>query len=75
VHDFIKPHHDDRITVNTPHGTTVEHLGTRPSYVYQLAAFADHVEHSTPLPFGTADAVSNMTLIDAAYHAAGMEPR
>jgi predicted dehydrogenase len=75
VHDFIKPHHDDRITVNTPHGSTVERLGTRPSYVYQLAAFADHVEHGTPLPFGTADAVANMTLIDSAYRAAGMEPR
>ncbi len=75
VHDFIKPHHDDRITINTPRGSTVEHLGTRPSYVYQLAAFADHVEHGTPLPFGTADAVANMAMIDTAYRAAGMEPR
>jgi predicted dehydrogenase len=75
VHDFIKPHHDDRLTVNTPDGTTVERLGRRPSYVYQLAAFAEHVEHGTPLPFGTADAVANMALIDSAYRAAGMEPR
>jgi predicted dehydrogenase len=75
VHDFIKPHHDDRITVNTPRGSTVERLGTRPSYVYQLAAFAEHVEHGTPLPFGTADAVANMAMIDTAYRAAGMEPR
>lgn len=75
VHDFIKPHADDRLTVNTPQGTTVERLGTRPSYVYQLAAFADHVEHGTPLPFGTADAVANMAMIDTAYRAAGMEPR
>jgi predicted dehydrogenase len=75
VHDFIRPNHDDRLTVNTPQGTTVERLGTRPSYVYQLAAFADHVEHGTPLPFGTADAVANMAMIDTAYRAAGMEPR
>ena len=43
VHDFIKPSDDDRVTVRTPAGTTVEHLGTRPSYTYQLEAFAEHV--------------------------------
>ncbi|HEX7825467.1 MAG TPA: Gfo/Idh/MocA family oxidoreductase [Mycobacterium sp.] len=75
VHEFIKPHDDDRLTITTPDGTTVEHLGARPSYTHQLAAFADHVENGTPLPFGTADAVANMALIDAVYRAAGMEPR
>jgi predicted dehydrogenase len=75
VHDFIRPNHDDRMTINASAGTTVEHLGTRASYTYQLAAFADHVEQGTPLPFGTADAVANMALVDAAYRAAGMEPR
>ena len=29
VHNFIKPHDDDRVTIRTPAGTTVEHLGTR----------------------------------------------
>ena len=75
VHDFIKPNDDDRLTINTPTGTTVEHLGTRPSYTHQLEAFAGHVEHGTPLPFGTDDAVANMAMVDAAYRAAGMEPR
>ena len=75
VHEFIKPHVDDRLTITTSGGATVEHLGTRPSYTHQLAAFADHVQHGTPLPFGTADAVANMALIDAAYEAAGMEHR
>jgi predicted dehydrogenase len=75
VHEFIKPHDDDRLTITTPRGTTVERLGTRPSYTHQLAAFADHVQHGTPLPFGTADAVANMAFVDAAYRAAGMEPR
>ena len=32
VHNFIKPHDDDRLTINTPEGTTVERLGTSPSY-------------------------------------------
>jgi predicted dehydrogenase len=75
VHDFITPSEDDRLTLETPHGTTVERLDTRPSYTYQLEAFADHVENGTVLPFGTADAVANMTMIDAAYRAAGMDPR
>jgi predicted dehydrogenase len=75
VHEFIKPHHDDRLTVTTPGGVTVEHLGTRPSYTHQLAAFTDHVQHGTSLPFGTADAVANMAMVDAAYRAAGMDPR
>jgi predicted dehydrogenase len=75
VHNFIRPHEDDRITVNTPEGTTVERMGTRPSYTYQLEAFADHVQQGAPLPLGTADAVENMAYVDAAYRAAGISPR
>jgi predicted dehydrogenase len=75
VHDFIRPSHDDRLTVRTARGTTVEHLGRRATYTYQLEAFAAHVEHGAALPFGPADALANMTLVDAAYRAAGMSPR
>ena len=75
VHNFIKPH--DRRPVDHQHagGHTVERLGTRPSYTYQLEAFAAHVLHGAPLPFDTADAVENMAYVDAAYRAAGMAPR
>lgn len=75
VHDFIKPSADDRMTITTGADTTVERLGSRASYTYQLEAFATHVEHGTPLPFGTADAVENMAFVDNAYRAAGMRPR
>ncbi len=75
VHNFIKPHEDDRLTIRTPAGSTVEHLGTRASYTYQLEAFADHVLHGAPLPLNTTDAVANMAYVDAAYRAAGMFPR
>ncbi len=75
VHNFIKPHEDDRVTLNTSDGTTVERLGTRPSYTYQLEAFANHVQHGAPLSLDTADAVQNMAYVDAAYRAAGMSPR
>ncbi|PRC43055.1 gfo/Idh/MocA family oxidoreductase, partial [Mycobacterium sp. ITM-2017-0098] len=75
VHNFVKPHEDDRLTLHTEDGTTVEHHGTRESYTYQLEAFADHVLHGKPVPLDTADAVANMALIDDAYRAAGMQPR
>jgi predicted dehydrogenase len=75
VHNFVRPHDDDRLTINTPDGTTVERLGTRASYTYQLEAFAAHVQDGAPLPLDTADAVENMSYVDAAYRAAGMSPR
>lgn len=75
VHDFIRPDRDDRLTVTTSAGSTVEHLGTRASYTYQLEAFAAHVQHGAALPFGLDDAMANMALVDAAYHAAGLQPR
>lgn len=75
VHNFIKPQADDRVTITTSAGSTVEHLGTRTSYTYQLEAFAAHVLHGAPLPVSTADAVENMAYVDAAYRAAGMDPR
>jgi predicted dehydrogenase len=75
VHNFIKPNDDDRITIRTAAGTRVEKHGTRASYTHQLEAFAAHIQHGAELPIGTADAVQNMTYVDAAYRAAGMEPR
>jgi predicted dehydrogenase len=75
VHDFVRPNRDDTLTLRTPNGCTVERLGTRSSYTYQLEAFAAHVQDEAPLPFGTEDAVANMAMVDAAYRAAGMQPR
>ncbi|MBX7431422.1 Gfo/Idh/MocA family oxidoreductase [Mycobacterium sp. Y57] len=75
VHNFIKPHEDDRVTISTAGGTTVEHLGRRMSYTYQLEAFATHLLTGAPMPLDAADAVANMALIDEAYRAAGMQPR
>ena len=53
----------------------MENLGTRATYTYQLEAFAAHVLEGAALPIGSADAVDNMAYVDAAYRAAGLEPR
>jgi predicted dehydrogenase len=75
AHDYLLQYGDDRIALTTESGTTVEHLGTRSTYTYQLEAFANHLRHGAPLPIDIDDAVANMHYIDTAYTAAGMSPR
>ncbi len=45
------------------------------TYWYQLNAFVAAVRDGAPYPTTPADAVANMQVIDAAYRAAGLEPR
>lgn len=45
------------------------------TYRYQLRAFADAVREGAPFPTTPEDAVANMRVVDAAYRAAGLEPR
>ena len=73
--NFVLPHLDDRVTVRSAGGERVERLGTRPTYDYQLEAFAAAVLDGATLPIGPDDAVETMELIDACYRAAGLEPR
>lgn len=75
VRNFINPPADDGLTITIGDTTTVERVGKRPSYTYQLEAFAAHVELGAALPLDPADAVANMALIDETYVAAGMQPR
>lgn len=75
VHDFVRPHLDDSLTVTTAGGSRTESLGRRSSYTYQPEAFAAVVRQGAPLPIDAEDAVSNMRLIDASYEAAGLSPR
>jgi len=75
AHDYLLQYGDDRIEIVTDTGTAIENLGNRSTYTYQLEAFADHLQHGTPLPLGVDDAVTNMQYIDTAYTAAGMSPR
>jgi predicted dehydrogenase len=73
--NFVEPHLDDRVIIETPAGRSVEHHGTKSSYTYQLEAFASAVREGAPLPIDVDDAVRNMRLIDACYVAAGLRPR
>nr|WP_296775707.1 Gfo/Idh/MocA family oxidoreductase [Rhodococcus sp. (in: high G+C Gram-positive bacteria)] len=73
--DYALQYGDDRVVTTTEHGSTVEHLGTRSTYTYQLDAFAQHLQNGAAMPFGLDDAVANMAFIDAAYVATGLGTR
>jgi predicted dehydrogenase len=75
VANFVEPHLDDRVIIETPAGRHVEHHGTKSSYTYQLEAFVRAVREGAPMPIDVDDAVANMRLIDACYVAAGLQPR
>jgi predicted dehydrogenase len=73
---FPVPHEDDTVVVRR-HGAAdlVEHLGRRSSYTYQLEAFAAAIRSGAPVLTDAAWSVGTMELVDAAYRAAGLEPR
>ncbi|AII08249.1 MULTISPECIES: Gfo/Idh/MocA family protein [Rhodococcus] len=75
AHDYALQSGDDRITITTDSGTTVERLGTRSTYTYQLDVFAQHLADGTAFPIDVADAVTTMELIDSTYRAAGLPVR
>ncbi|HET7399387.1 MAG TPA: Gfo/Idh/MocA family oxidoreductase [Intrasporangium sp.] len=76
VPDFPRPHVDDTLVLRRRgEPELLEHLGTRSSYTYQLEAFAAHIRRGAPLPYDVTDTVPQAELVDAAYRAAGFEPR
>jgi predicted dehydrogenase len=69
------PHLFHRLRIETPAGSRSERVPGSATYTHQLEAFLRAVREGAPVPTGTDDAIANMTLIDAAYRAAGLEPR
>lgn len=61
--------------VSTATGRRIERFTRTPTYDFQLEAFRDAVRDGVPVLTGPADSVANMRVIDAAYLAAGLEPR
>ena len=76
VPDFPRPHEDDSLVLRRAgEPVVVERLGHRSSYTYQLEAVAAHLLQGAALPYDVTDTVPQARLVDAAYRAAGFEPR
>jgi predicted dehydrogenase len=73
--NFVLPHQDDRVLVRSGPRTRTEHLGTRPSYDYQLDALHAALRGGAPMPTGPDDAVATALLIDRCYRLAGLPLR
>jgi predicted dehydrogenase len=71
----VTPHLVHRLAVRSSHGKRVERFPRRPSYAYQLDAFAAAVLRGEPVKTTPEDAVENMIVIDAIYRAAGLPLR
>jgi predicted dehydrogenase len=69
------PQRGHKLTINSGGTTRTETTTIEPSYVFQLRALADAVLRGAPISTGPADAIRNMEVIDAAYLAAGLQPR
>ena len=75
VFNFVAPHFVNRLSIRSSDGKRVERFPRRPSYAYQLDAFAAAVLRGEPVKTTPEDAVENMTVIDAIYRAAGLPLR
>lgn len=64
-----------RFSVRSADGKRDERFPVRPTYAYQLEAFAAAVLRGEPVRTSVAEAVENMTVIDALYRAAGLPVR
>jgi predicted dehydrogenase len=73
--NFVAPHLVNRLSIRSSDGKRVERFPRRPSYAYQLDAFAAAVLRGEPVKTTPEDAVENMTVIDAIYRAAGLPLR
>ncbi len=71
----VTPHFVHRLAVRSAEGKRVERFSRRPSYAYQLDAFAAAVRRGEPVKTTPEDAIENMTVIDAIYQAAGLPLR
>jgi predicted dehydrogenase len=71
----VLPGYFNRLSVRSSGGKRVERFPRRASYAYQLDAFAAAVLRGEPVKTTPADAIENMTVIDAIYRAAGLPAR
>jgi predicted dehydrogenase len=81
VMNLTGPQYYHRLVVRTTDPATGaqrrrhERVKGESTYVYQLRAFVAAVRRGAPYPTTPVDSVANMRVVDAAYRAAGLEPR
>ncbi len=75
VFNPFSPQYGHRMKVTTSLGTRKERFSRKPSYDFQLEAFAAAVEDGASFPTSATDAIRTMELIDAIYTAAGLPLR
>jgi predicted dehydrogenase len=75
VSRLLSPQFFARAVVRTDAGRRVERADRRPSYEFQLEAFRDAAAGADTNLTPPADSVATMTVIDAAYRAAGLPTR
>src|SRR3984893_9545764 len=71
----VTPQFAYRLSIRSPEGRRVERFPHRPSYAYQLDAFAAAVLRGEPVKTTPEDAIENMIVIDGIYRAAGLPLR
>jgi predicted dehydrogenase len=71
----VAPQVFHRFNVQSKGKRRVERFDKRPTYAYQLDAFANAVGKGEPTLTPPEDSVANMAVIDAIYTAAGLDPR
>lgn len=71
----LAPQMGHELRLNNADGDLREQVDRTPSYTYQLEAFAAAVRDGARIPTDGADAVAQMQVIDAIYHAAGLPLR
>jgi predicted dehydrogenase len=75
VNNPLAPQLGNELVVTTSAGERRDVAPLTPTYDYQLDAFVNAVMHGAPVPTGGDDSIAMMTLIDAIYRKAGLNPR
>jgi predicted dehydrogenase len=75
VFNPFSPQFGHRMKVTTGLGSRKERFSRKPTYDYQLEAFANAVEDKASFPTTAQDAIRTMELIDSIYVAAGLPLR
>jgi predicted dehydrogenase len=71
----LAPQHGARLVLDDGSGSEEIAVERTTTYGHQLRAFVEAVRTGTPPPTSGEDSIATMTLIDACYRAAGLDPR